>query len=85
MALSAQGGSATYHPSGDWGGHWPIRTEMPQQATGNGKEAMEDPVDLQLIQDVYQPASSSDPHLALGPTLVEPTRQGGSRRAVPLA
>ena len=26
----AQGGSATGHPSGGWGGHWPIRTEIPQ-------------------------------------------------------
>ena len=42
--LTDQGDSATGHPSGGWGGHWPIRTEMSQPATGKGKEAMEPPI-----------------------------------------
>jgi len=51
-----KGRSTTGHQGGGWGGHWPTRTEMTQLTTGKGKEAMEDPVDLQLIPDVYQPA-----------------------------
>jgi len=39
-ATSAQPVSTT-HPSGVWGGHWPIRTAMPPTAKGKGKEAME--------------------------------------------
>jgi hypothetical protein len=34
---------------------------MPQLTTGKGKEAMEDPVDPQLIQDVIQPDGMIDP------------------------
>ena len=56
-----KGGSATGHQSGGWGGHWPTRTEMPQLTTGKGKEAMEDPVDPQLIQDAIQPDGMIDP------------------------
>ena len=53
-----QGNLSTYCPQrGGWGGHWPTRSEIPQLTTGKGKETMEDPVDLQLIPDVYQPAS----------------------------
>jgi len=39
--LITQRGSATGLHSGGWGRHWPTRTEMPQLATGKGKEAME--------------------------------------------
>jgi hypothetical protein len=56
-----KGGSATCHQSGGWGGHWPTRTEMPQLTTGKGKEAMEDPVDPQLLQDAIQPDGMIDP------------------------
>jgi hypothetical protein len=57
-----KGGSATGHQGGGgWGGHWPTRTEMPQLTTGKGKEAMEDPVDPQIIQDVIQPDGMIDP------------------------
>ena len=56
-----KGGSATGHQSGGWGGHWPTRTEMPQLTTGKSKEAMEDPVDPQLIQDAIQPDGMIDP------------------------
>ena len=55
--LITKRGSATGPQRGGWGGHWPTRTEIPQLTTGKGKETMEDPVDLQLIPDVYQPAS----------------------------
>ena len=34
---------------------------MPQLTTGKGKEAMEDPADSPLIQDVTQPAGLIDP------------------------
>ena len=41
-----KGGLATGHQGGGWGGHWPTRTEMPQQTTGKGnlKAAMEPPI-----------------------------------------
>jgi len=57
--LIDQGGSATGYPGGGWGGHWPrpIRTEMPQPATGNGKEAMEPPTNTTSLQDVQPPAA----------------------------
>ena len=48
----------------------PTRIEMPQLATEKGKEAMEDPVDPQPIQDVIQPAGMIDP----------PRRQRGKRK-----
>ena len=38
---TAEGGPATGHQGGGWGGHWPTRTEMPQLTTGKGKETME--------------------------------------------
>ena len=34
---------------------------MPQLTTGKGKEAMEDPVDPQLLQDAIQPDGMIDP------------------------
>ena len=39
-----EGGPATGHQGGGWGGHWQTRTEMPQLTTGKGKEAMEPPI-----------------------------------------
>ena len=54
--LITKGDPATEHPSGGWGGHWPIRTEMPQQTAGNGKEAMEPPVNTTFLRDVQPPA-----------------------------
>ena len=42
--LITKGGFATGLQGGGWGGHWPIRTEMPQPTTGKGKEAMEHPI-----------------------------------------
>ena len=65
-----EGAPATGHQGGGWGGHWQTRTEMPQLTTGKGKEAMEDPADSQLIQDVTQPAGMIDP----------PRRQRGKRK-----
>ena len=41
MATTSAQAVSTTHPSGDWGGHWPIRTAMPPTAKGIGKEAME--------------------------------------------
>ena len=48
---------STTHPSGGWGGHWPIRTAIPPTAKGKGKEAMEpgkeamdiEPMDYDMI------------------------------------
>jgi len=54
--LINQRGSATGHQSGGWGGHWPIRTEMSQPATGKGKEAMEPPINTPSLCDVQPPA-----------------------------
>ena len=56
-----EGVPVTGHQGGGWGGHWQTRTEMPQLTTGKGKEAMEDPADSQLIQDVTQPAGMIHP------------------------
>ena len=41
MATTSAQAVSTTHPSGGWGGHWPIRTAMPPTAKGKGKEAME--------------------------------------------
>jgi hypothetical protein len=43
MATTSAQAVSTTHPSGGWGGHWPIRTAMPPTAKGKGKEAMEAP------------------------------------------
>jgi hypothetical protein len=43
-SLTIEGGLATGHQGGGWGGHWQTRTEMPQLTTGKGKEAMEPPL-----------------------------------------
>ena len=69
-SLTIEGGLATGLQGGGWGGHWPTRVEIPQPTTGKGKEAMEDPADSQLIQDVTQPAGMIDP----------PRRQRGKRK-----
>ena len=61
MATTSDQAVPTTHLSGGWGGHWPIRTAMPKSAKGKGKEAMEDPVDPEPIQDVTQPDGMIDP------------------------
>ena len=43
-SLTIEGVPATGHQDGGWGGHWPTRTEIPQLASGKGKEAMEQPL-----------------------------------------
>ena len=43
MATTSAQAVSTTHPSGGWGGHWPIRTAMPPTAKGKGKEAMAPP------------------------------------------
>jgi len=53
--LITQRGSATGLHGGGWGGHWPKRTEMPQLATGKGKEAMESPINTPSLCDVQSP------------------------------
>ena len=40
MATTSAQAVSTTHPSGGWGGHWPIRTAMPTTAKGKGKQAM---------------------------------------------
>ena len=55
-ATSAQAVSTT-HPSGGWGGHWPIRTAMPPPAKGKGKEAMETLRNDSSICDMQPPAN----------------------------
>ena len=57
MATTSAQAVPTTHPSGGW----PIRTAMPLPAKGKGKEAMEDPVDPEPIQDVTQPDGMIDP------------------------
>jgi hypothetical protein len=61
MATTSAQAVPTTHPSGGWGGHWPIRTAMPTSAQGKGKEAMEDPVNPKPIQDVIQLDDTIDP------------------------
>ena len=41
MATTSAQAVPITHPTGGWGGHWPIRTAMPLPAKGKGKEAME--------------------------------------------
>ena len=41
MATTSAQAVPTTHPSGGWGGYWPIRTAMPPSANGKGKEAMD--------------------------------------------
>ena len=43
IAATSDQAVSTTHPSGGWGGHWPIRTAMPPTAKGKGKETMEPP------------------------------------------
>ena len=77
--LTDQGDSATGHPSGGWGGHWPIRTEMSQPATGKGKEAMEPPINTTSLRDVQPPAPKR--HAGPRPSSSGPHAPGGWGRA----